>query len=304
MSTKGHDVDSATCLIALGSNLGNREATLAAALREIAALSKTSIVRVSRWYSYPPFGGPREQPDFLNAAALVETGLLPKQVLEELFSIERGLGRVRSGRWEARSVDLDLLLYDQQVIDSPGLIVPHPRMSFRRFVLEPAAEIAGDLIHPSIGWSIDELIRHLDAPGNLTAVISTSGAMRDHLVEYLVHRFGAAQVDAPPQTDRQFEDLWPQSLSSWLAIPEAPDDWQVPTTVSSEGGPKLTILADDGGPATWSEASDWSNLVQQSGRGPTLHLRSTDQATNCQEAAAAVETVWPHLGLLQKDRVE
>ena len=124
--------------IGLGSNLGDRKTHLEEAGR---AVSETigSVVASSSLWETAPVGGPEQDP-YLNAVVVVDTDLAPRSVLDRLLAIERDHGRERRERWGPRTLDLDLLLYGDQVIDSPGLTVPHPRLTQRRFVLEPLAE--------------------------------------------------------------------------------------------------------------------------------------------------------------------
>ena len=147
-----------TCLVALGSNLGDRAATLDAAIRDLAAASGVDSVCASSWQLTLPVGGFASQSEFLNGAALVETSHSAIELLALLQQIESRHGRARGERWGSRTLDLDLLLFGDAIIDTPALTVPHPRMSFRRFVLEPAAEIAGEMVHPAIGWTIERLV--------------------------------------------------------------------------------------------------------------------------------------------------
>lgn len=149
----------ANCLIGLGSNLGDRGANLQGALSHLANLPQTKLVAQSSFRDTNPAGGPVQDP-YLNAAATIETSLSPQQLLAELQRIENGLGRVRTEHWGPRTIDLDLLLYDRLELNSPELTLPHPRMSFRRFVLEPAAEIAAEMVYPINGWTIARLLRH------------------------------------------------------------------------------------------------------------------------------------------------
>lgn len=149
----------AICLLGLGSNLGDRAGNLGEALRLLGR--HVTVLRVSSLHETLPVGGPPGQGTFLNAAGVVATDRSPPELLAVLRDIELQLGRERVECWGPRTIDLDLLLYDQQVIHSPDLTVPHPRMHERRFVLAPAAEIAGDLRHPVQGATIDELLAGL-----------------------------------------------------------------------------------------------------------------------------------------------
>jgi pantoate--beta-alanine ligase len=149
----------AICLLGLGSNLGDRVGNLLEALRLLKR--RAAVLRISSLHETLPIGGPPHQANFLNGVAVVATDLTPAELLAVLFEIERQLGRERAEHWGPRTVDLDLLLCDQQIIHTPELIVPHPRLHERRFVLAPAAEIAGDLRHPALDATIDELLARL-----------------------------------------------------------------------------------------------------------------------------------------------
>jgi len=147
--------------VALGSNVGDRRATIEGAL---AALDESPGVRVigsSELRRTAPVGGPAGQDDYLNGAAMLRTSLAPHGLLDVLLAIEARFGRRRLERWGPRTLDLDLLLYDDAVIDSAHLIVPHPRMHERRFVLEPLCDIAPDAPHPSLGLTVRQLLDRL-----------------------------------------------------------------------------------------------------------------------------------------------
>jgi 2-amino-4-hydroxy-6-hydroxymethyldihydropteridine diphosphokinase len=121
--------------VGLGSNLGDREQLIREAAELIAAKRLSTIRETEPW-------GLEDQPRFLNAVAELQTSLTPRHLLDRLLEVERRLGRERSGpRWGPRTIDLDLLLYGEQALDEPGLVVPHPRLRERAFVLEPLAEL-------------------------------------------------------------------------------------------------------------------------------------------------------------------
>jgi 2-amino-4-hydroxy-6-hydroxymethyldihydropteridine diphosphokinase len=149
-----------TAYIALGSNLGDREASIRDALTRLG--EEVRVTRVSRLYPTAAVGGPPGSPEFLNAAAALETNLPPTALLELLLRTEVALGRVRDLRWGPRTIDLDLLLYDQLILQLPQLQLPHPRLAERRFVLEPLNEIAPEAIHPLLGLRVSELLQRLD----------------------------------------------------------------------------------------------------------------------------------------------
>jgi 2-amino-4-hydroxy-6-hydroxymethyldihydropteridine diphosphokinase len=128
--------------VGLGSNLGEREATLREALTRLSELDGVAVVAVSSFRETDPVGN-ADQPRFVNAAAELETSLGPRELLDRLLEVERSLGRDRSReeRWGPRTVDLDLLLYGDETVGEPGLEVPHPRLAERTFVLEPLVEL-------------------------------------------------------------------------------------------------------------------------------------------------------------------
>jgi 2-amino-4-hydroxy-6-hydroxymethyldihydropteridine diphosphokinase len=137
--------------VGVGSNVGDRERTLWGAVHMLAFNSEVDIVAVSSIRETDPVGIV-DQPRFLNAAVAVDTQLDPRALLELLLSVERELGRTRDGpRFGPRTIDLDLLLYGEEVVDEPGLTVPHPRLHERRFALEPLAELDPDLAVPGRG---------------------------------------------------------------------------------------------------------------------------------------------------------
>ena len=142
--------------VGLGANLGDREAAIRAAAAALGARRLSTIVETEPW-------GLADQPWFLNATAEVETELAPRAFLDRLLEIERALGRTRDGRrWGPRTIDLDLLLFGDAILDEPGLTVPHPRLPERAFVLEPLAELDPSLIVPGKG-TVSALLAELQS---------------------------------------------------------------------------------------------------------------------------------------------
>ena len=144
-----------------GANLGDREASLRAALAALDARPGIEVVAVSSFRETDPVGF-LDQPRFLNAAAALETDLSPRALLDALLAVERSLGRTREGpRYGPRTIDLDLLVYGDLVLEEPGVTVPHPRLHERRFALEPLAELDPGLVVPGRG-PIQTLLSNLE----------------------------------------------------------------------------------------------------------------------------------------------
>ena len=148
--------------VGLGANLGAREDTIRHAVDLLDAHPEVDLVAVSTLRETEPWG-PVEQPRFLNGAAAIETSLEPRALLGVLLDVERRLRRVRDERWGPRTIDLDLLLYGDAVVDEPGLTVPHPRLRERAFALEPLLELDPDLVVPGQG-SAAALLASLGRP--------------------------------------------------------------------------------------------------------------------------------------------
>ncbi len=144
--------------LGLGANLGDRETTIRRAVELLGEDGAVEVVAVSTLRETDPVGVV-DQPRFLNGVAAVETRLTPRALLDRLLAVERELGRARTGpRFGPRTIDLDLLVYGDEVVDEPGLTVPHPRLAERGFVLEPLAELAPDLRVPGRGRVSDLLL--------------------------------------------------------------------------------------------------------------------------------------------------
>jgi 2-amino-4-hydroxy-6-hydroxymethyldihydropteridine diphosphokinase len=150
-------LSSVIAYVGLGSNLGEPVAHVQQALAQLDAIHQTRLIVASRLYRTAPLG-PQDQPDFINAVAGLQTRLAPRNLLDELQRLEAAHGRVREGlRWGPRTLDLDILLYDDLQMDEPDLRIPHPGMAMRAFVLKPLQELAADLIIPGLG-SLEALL--------------------------------------------------------------------------------------------------------------------------------------------------
>jgi len=154
-----------TVYLGLGSNLGDRRRNLEAALDALRAHPQIAVTAVSSFLETEPVGGPPGQGRFLNAAAAIETDLSPGALLEELKRVERALGRKPGPRWGPREIDLDILLCGDTILETGTLVIPHPRMRERRFVLEPLAEIAPTARDPATGRTVRELLASLKDSG-------------------------------------------------------------------------------------------------------------------------------------------
>lgn len=188
----------ALCLVGLGSNLGDRREYLSQAILALDNGTDTRILAKSRFYESKAAGGPTTQPKYLNVVVLVETALDPLAFLSRSQAIEQSAGRTREVRWAPRTLDIDLLLFDDVVLDSPTLCLPHPRMGFRRFVLEPAAEIAPTLRHPVFGLTIFQLLSHLDESAPYLALTGLPGCGKSALVRELARPKKLLPLLGPP----------------------------------------------------------------------------------------------------------
>lgn len=152
------------CAIAIGSNLGSdlgdSQEIVRAAVKALDLIPQVKILQVSRWYRTKAVTNSVPQPDYINGCATLDTSMSPQDLLATMLEVEVKFGRVRRARWDARTLDLDLLLYESQILSTDNLIVPHPRMCDRAFVILPLAEIAPDWVHPVMGDRIAQLAKY------------------------------------------------------------------------------------------------------------------------------------------------
>lgn len=187
----------AKILIALGSNQGDRRGLIAEALEQLERSAGLSSIQASRLYETAPVGGPAEQAAFLNAVAAAESSLSPLDTLDLLQEIEQRLGRVRHETWGPRTIDLDLLLHGDEVVESERLSLPHPRMAFRRFVLEPAQDVAADMRHPLTGWTLGRHWQHLEHSLPLVAIEGPAFEDRQEFARRLENRLRLVRIEPP-----------------------------------------------------------------------------------------------------------
>jgi 2-amino-4-hydroxy-6-hydroxymethyldihydropteridine diphosphokinase len=209
----------ARCLIGCGSNLGRRREHLDRAIELVRFMPGVSLLGVSRFLETRPIGGPSGQEPFLNGACLIETDLPPHDVLCMLAAVENTLHRERLERWGPRTVDLDLLLYDDVVLETDALTLPHPRMSTRRFVLEPCVEIAADIRHPLAACTLAEMLDSITTPEPHVAVVGVPGSGAREVAAAVAEATLACHVTAPrplPDADAPLA-VWVATLHAWTA---------------------------------------------------------------------------------------
>ena len=183
------------CLVSLGANLGEREQTLDEAVAQLSTNRAVHDLAESPRLQTIAIGGPSGQPAFLNSVVRFSTDAVPLDLLAILQAIEHSSQRDRTQRWAARTLDLDLLVYGDQVIREPMLRVPHPRMSFRSFVLEPAAALAPDWQHPELGATLDQLWQTLRRGHDVVRLVGGNQAERTALGHLLSADFPGTVIE-------------------------------------------------------------------------------------------------------------
>lgn len=192
-----------TGLIAFGSNQGNPQQIFADAVDRLGSAAGVTIIRSSSEFWTRPIRGQsensnehrEESSDYLNAVIKIQTRLSPQELHAETAGIELEFGRVREHRWGDRSIDLDLLLLGSQIVDSETLTLPHPRMTFRRFVLEPAAEIAAELMHPIANCSIGQLLEKINSPDKTMGITVSTNEKQESIVDLVIQTLSDSYPD-------------------------------------------------------------------------------------------------------------
>ncbi|MEM9657754.1 MAG: 2-amino-4-hydroxy-6-hydroxymethyldihydropteridine diphosphokinase [Planctomycetota bacterium] len=295
----------ANCLLALGSNLGDRRRQLVDAVAAIDRLARTRIIAASELAATTPIGGPAGQDAFLNAAVQIQTGLPPRELLTELHAIEQSCGRQRRIRWDARTLDLDILLYGRHVLIDPAVTIPHPRMEYRGFVLRPAAEAAGWMVHAGNQWTVRALSEHLDAADNEAVVAGLDQVQVDAVVERLSKRFGLGGVESV--TNRSAASPAPWKIGRWRDARHLDAKMRSAGRADLQSRPKLIIALVGGAHRVERSASDvanggdcqrqWRRLMHLPDSGPIAWIETTDANRRLDEAAAAVQAVWPQAAI-------
>jgi 2-amino-4-hydroxy-6-hydroxymethyldihydropteridine diphosphokinase len=201
--------------IGLGSNLGNRQENINSAIRIISEAADIEVIRKSELIETNPLGQ-AEQPMYLNAVAELRTTLNPDDLLKALINIETALGRKRLEKWSSRTIDLDILLYGSEVMDSPHLTIPHPQMHLRSFVLEGLCSLDGHFVHPVLKEPLNELANRLngcdfvhnpDLP-QLVSIAGIIGVGKTTLANKLSTRLGCQMLPEPYDTNPFLPDVY------------------------------------------------------------------------------------------------
>ncbi|MCH9652412.1 MAG: 2-amino-4-hydroxy-6-hydroxymethyldihydropteridine diphosphokinase [Planctomycetes bacterium] len=202
------------CFIALGGNQGNVRETFSQALDRLNQHPEISLIRTSQWVETAPVGSQTDV-TFLNGAAHLSVTLSPQNLLNELQKVETDMGRNRSVRWSARTLDLDLILYDQVISDSAGLVIPHPACWYRRFVLDPLREIAPDFVHPVKKITIKELQQRLLNKPFLFSIAGLPTEEAKSVIQELKPRFHDVLFSIWELSDQSSSDSEP-TIITWF----------------------------------------------------------------------------------------
>ncbi len=291
----------ARCLISFGANIGNPLKTILSAAEQLRSRLCAEIeqLQLSRCFRTPPVGGPSGQPPFINAVAAITTTSSVWEVWHVIREVERLLGRERNQRWEARRIDLDILLYDEQTIWTPHLKVPHPRMCMRRFILVPALDVAAGWKDPVSGWTIDQLAANVRSGAGNFLLLADPESHASGLLAEVARRTGAIW-----QTS-SFPPVAIDPSQRWLSLIERPvasanSDWRTWATEPIAAPKLLIVLA----PLTTVDAA-WEDVhlplaqglnlcpgeMPRLPHGPRYLLATSDSDWAIQEMIAAIEAM-------------
>lgn len=312
------------CLISLGANLGDPLETIRAAVEQLRSrvTSAGQAFALSRFFRTPPVGGPAGQPPFVNAVLAIETALSCVQVWQAIRAVEHDLGRQRDRRWEARRIDLDILLYEQQRIWTPHLKVPHPRMCMRRFILIPALDVAADWIDPVSQCSLAQLANPLSSGAASLMLISQNAAVGERLIADVARLSLATPIPSAlaagerpgrwlsvlsPATLQQqaWQPSMPAKLLVFLTEPSSPDIDAGTSRVAWEEKHaslanllRLAVASDEAHDIAahnaWYEAATLKSAFLSQGlplAGPRYLLPAEDQAWATHELVSALEAM-------------
>ena len=207
------------CLIAFGSNIGDRKACFEQVLNILEQHDCIHEVAASSLYETQPVGGPIDQQPYLNAAIRFSTTLTAGKTYEFLDRIEKKLGRQRNARWEPRTIDLDLLLFGKTIACTDVLTIPHPRMTFRQFVMRPAVEIAAEMVHPLSGCKLSKILERLNSNQRLVLLVTTNKNFFTAISENFFHPFLDVKFQSPGadhQSPEESANHWRVQLVSSL----------------------------------------------------------------------------------------
>lgn len=255
----------AKSLISLGANLDRPEVAMVEAARRLKRFSSHCSARFSRVYESIAVGGPPGQGTFLNAVALIDTDQDVLGLLRTLHQWESELGRTRDVRWGPRNIDLDLLLYEDFICNSVELTLPHPRMTFRRFVLQPSCDIAAQMVHPITKKPLEQLLEQLNGEHNFVAVLGGSQEDRASLMAGVQAKLTEQGIEIEAissdhntkpgkSSPHRFDGIPPDEINlrstQWLIS----DGWIPPERRRSEkngieAAPKLLILFESSTPS-------------------------------------------------------
>lgn len=310
------------CLIGLGANLNHPARQLVSAVEQIASLSDVESRAVSDWHISPAVGGPSGQGDYLNGVMRIRTSRSPIDVLHALQRVEQTAGRKRSDtRWIARTLDLDLLLQGQTQLDTAELTLPHPRMLVRQFVLQPAAQVAPDFVHPDCGWPIGRLASHLRYAVPLVALVGPSWPRRDMLLRQIADRMHVRRIDLElPSADStgphsrgslEWRRLAEEQLFAqcWTQLPDPvicsfwPDEFAETREGSSQlrpfPQPKVLMHVAADSPRAGTDSTDHPcqpvsfEQIRNRFDGPIFRIQATSSELAVEECVAALQAMQP-----------